>query len=271
MEAIGQLTGGVAHDFNNLLQVVTGNLQLLQLRLSAETVPSADVRRITERAIRGCQRATTLTQQLLAFSRRQPLDPKPIEVNRLVSGMSELLGRTLGESIGIQTVLAGGVWRILADASEIENALLNLAVNARDAMPQGGRLSIETANADLDERYTQDHDELVPGQYVMIAVSDTGTGMTPEVASKAFEPFFTTKDVGHGTGLGLSQVYGFVRQSGGHVKLESELGRGTTVKIYMPRFASEATADAGEPPRRPLPTARRARPFWWSKTTTTFA
>ena len=193
-----------------------------------------------------------MTQRLLAFARRQPLDPKPLDPNRLVSGMSELLRRTLGESIGIETVLASGLWRISADAGELENALLNLAVNARDAMASGGRLTIETANSYIDEAYAADYDELAPGQYVMIAVSDTGTGMSKEVIAKAFEPFFTTKDSGQGTGLGLSQVYGFVKQSGGHVKIYSEPGEGTTVKIYMPRLRDAHQEPVPEPSRPPL-------------------
>ena len=172
----------------------------------------------------------------LAFFRRQPLNSKTLDVNRLVAGMSELLRRTLGESIGIETVLAGGLWRTFADANELENALLNLAVNARDAMREGGRLTIETANTYIDDAYAAAHDDVPSGQYVMIAVSDTGTGMTADVIARAFEPFFTTKEIGQGTGLGLSQVYGFVKQSGGHVKIYSEPGEGTTVKIYMPRL-----------------------------------
>ena len=207
MEAIGQLTGGVAHDFNNLLQVITGNIEALRRR-GARDIPrdDSDFRRLLDAAARGAQRATTLTQRLLAFSRRQPLAPKPIDVNRLVIGMSDLLHRTLGETVTIETVLAAGMWRISADANQLESALLNLAVNARDAMPNGGKLTIETGNAHLDKSYADAHDELRAGQYAMIAVTDTGTGMMPDVAAKAFEPFFTTKGIGQGTGLGLSQV-----------------------------------------------------------------
>jgi len=212
MEAIGQLTGGVAHDFNNLLQVITGNLYLLQRRLSGGRVSETEFRRWTDGALCGAQRGGVLTQRLPAFSRRQPLDPKTLDVNRLVAGMSELLRRTLGESIGIETVLAGGLWRTFADANELENALLNLAVNARDAMREGGRLTIETANTYIDDAYAAAHDDVPSGQYVMVAVSDTGTGMTTDVIARAFEPFFTTKEIGPGTGLGLSQVYGFVKQ-----------------------------------------------------------
>jgi signal transduction histidine kinase len=252
METIGQLTGGVAHDFNNLLQVISGNLYVLQQRLATNKFSREDLTNLTEGAIRGAKRAATLTQRLLAFSRRQPLDPKPVDVNRLVSGMSELLRRTLGESIAIETVLAGGLWRISVDASELENALLNLAVNARDAMRDGGRLTIETANSYIDESYAASSEELNPGQYVMIAVSDSGTGMTEEVIARAFEPFFTTKDAGQGTGLGLSHVYGFVKQSGGHVKIYSEQGEGTTVKVYLPRLLEEYAEKSTEPARPKL-------------------
>jgi PAS domain S-box-containing protein len=252
MEAIGQLTGGIAHDFNNLLQVIVGNLYLLQERVARGDFSEADLQRLIERGIRGSQRAATLTQRLLAFSRRQPLDPKALDVNRLVTGMSELLQRSLGENISIETVLAGGLWRTFADGSELENALLNLAVNARDAMREGGRLTIETGNAWVDDAYAGAHEEVTPGQYVMIAVSDTGSGMTSEVIAKAYEPFFTTKDAGQGTGLGLSQVYGFVKQSGGHVKIYSEPGEGTTVKIYLPRLIQEAKESVAQVREAPL-------------------
>ena len=239
MEGIGQLTGGVAHDFNNLLTVILGNLESLQ-RAAQVATPSVDrMKRSIDNAMRGAQRAAALTQRLLAFSRRQPLDPKPVDSGRLVTGMSELLRRTLGEQIAIETVLAGGLWRVFADPNQLEIGILNLAVNARDAMPDGGKLTIETANAHLDEGYAATHSEVVPGQYVVISISDTGTGMSAEVQARAFEPFYTTKDVGHGTGLGLSQVYGFVKQSGGHVKIYSELGHGTSVKLYLPRLHSE--------------------------------
>ena len=243
MEAIGQLTGGVAHDFNNLLTIIIGNLETLTRHLGG-TGDVARLRRATENAHRGAQRAAALTQSLLAFSRRQPLDPKPVDVNRLVTGMSDLLRRTLGEHIAVETVLSGGLWRTHADQNQLESALINLAVNARDAMPGGGKLTIETANAHLDEGYATLQAEVVPGQYVVVAMTDTGAGMTREVIAKAFDPFFTTKDVGHGTGLGLSQVYGFVKQTGGHVKIYSEVGQGTTVKIYLPRLS--ATVDEVE-------------------------
>jgi len=253
MEAIGQLTGGVAHDFNNLLTIIVGNLDNLQRHLPDK----ADARRMAEAIMRAATRATTLTHRLLAFARRQPLEPKPIDVNKLVAGMSDLLRRSLGESIVIETVLAGGLWRTLADPNQLESALLNLAVNARDAMPQGGKLTLETANAFLDEGYAAAHEDLTAGQYVVIAVSDTGSGMTPEVAEKAFEPFFTTKEVGQGTGLGLPQVYGFVKQSGGHVKIYSEPGEGTTVKLYLPRLAAAGAPSEGaaEKPTQPEPFA----------------
>jgi PAS domain S-box-containing protein len=239
MEAIGQLTGGVAHDFNNLLTVILGNLESLSRYIPQE--PRA--RRAVDQATRGAQRAASLTSQLLAFSRRQPLNPKPTDANRLVSGMSELIRRTLGENIAIETVLAAGVWRIEVDAHQLESALLNLAVNSRDAMPRGGKLTVETANAHIDEQYAAQYAEITPGQYVMIGISDTGTGMTQEVVSRAFDPFFTTKPLGEGTGLGLSQVFGFVKQSGGHIKLYSEVGQGTTVKIYLPRSTIAAESD----------------------------
>jgi signal transduction histidine kinase len=244
MEAIGHLTGGVAHDFNNLLQVVLGNLDGLKRRIDGAATPSrGEINRAVEGAMRGAERAASLTQRLLAFSRRQPLEPRPVDANRLVTGMSELLRRTLGESIAIETVLGGGLWRIFADPTQLENAVLNLAVNARDAMPDGGKLTIESANAHLDEAYAAEHQEVRSGQYVMLAISDTGIGMTKEVIASAFDPFFTTKEVGQGTGLGLSQVYGFVKQSNGHVKIYSEPGEGTTVRIYLPRLIGEMVAE----------------------------
>jgi signal transduction histidine kinase len=245
MEAVGQLTGGIAHDFNNLLTIIVGNIELLQRRL-----PESEDRlqRAASHAMDATRRAATLTQRLLAFSRRQPLDPKPIDANKLVAGMSDLLRRTLGEAVMLETVLGGGLWRTQADPNQLENAILNLAVNARDAMPDGGKLTIETANARLDEAYVEVLAEPVPaGQYVLVAVSDTGTGMDKATMEKVFEPFFTTKAVGKGTGLGLSQVYGFVRQSSGHVRIYSELGEGTTIKIYLPRLIGSE----GEPVEMP--------------------
>jgi nitrogen-specific signal transduction histidine kinase len=238
MEAIGQLTGGVAHDFNNLLQVIIGNIDTLLRNLPNEP---ARLQRSARNAMTGAKRAAALTQRLLAFSRRQPLDPKPIDVNVLVNGMSEMIHRTLGETIAVETVLGAGLWHIEADPNELEAGILNLAVNARDAMPNGGRLTLETGNAHIDESYVLNHREVVPGQYVVISVTDTGAGMDAETVAQAFEPFFTTKPVGKGTGLGLSQVYGVVKQSGGHVKIYSEVGQGTTIKLYLPRLATEVT------------------------------
>ena len=238
MEAIGQLTGGIAHDFNNMLAVIMGGLNLLQRKLArGET----DVSRYVEGALEGARRAASLTSRLLAFSRQQQLAPEQINANRLVQGMTDLLTRTLGEAIRVETVLSSGLWRTQADTNQLEAAILNLAVNARDAMEHGGKLTIETANAHIDEACAREY-VIAPGQYVMIAVTDTGTGMTPEVIAKAFDPFFTTKAVGRGTGLGLSQVFGFIRQSGGHVKIYSELNVGTTVKIYLPRHYGEQEA-----------------------------
>jgi PAS domain S-box-containing protein len=243
MEAVGQLTGGIAHDFNNLLQIIIGNLETLQRNLPAEAIR---LNRAAGSAMNGARRAAALTQRLLAFSRRQPLDPKPVAANGLVSGLADLLQRTLGEAIAIETVNGAGLWTVEVDPNELEAALVNLAVNARDAMPQGGRLTIETTNAHIDEAYAASHLEVEPGQYVAISVSDTGVGMDARTLSQVFEPFFTTKPVGKGTGLGLSQVYGFVKQSGGHVKIYSELGQGTTVKLYLPRHAGEAGAATAE-------------------------
>ena len=245
MEAVGQLTGGIAHDFNNLLQIVIGNLELVLRRLPED---EERMRRAMGNAMFGAQRAATLTQRLLAFSRRQPLAPKPLDPNKLVDGMSELLQRTLGETVTVRSDLPAEIWIIEVDANQLENALLNLAVNARDAMPEGGRLTITTANGVVGKSDVAD-DEL-PGQYVSIAVSDTGTGMTEDTMSRVFEPFFTTKEAGKGTGLGLSMVYGFVKQSGGHLRLESALGRGTTVRLYLPRFIG-AAADETVPQVEP--------------------
>ncbi|MEZ5959846.1 MAG: ATP-binding protein [Hyphomonadaceae bacterium] len=232
MDAIGQLTGGIAHDFNNMLAVVIGALNLMQRRLAKG---DTDVTRYIEAATDGANRASALTQRLLAFSRQQPLKPSAIDANKLVMSMTELLSRTLGEHIRIETVQGAGLWRTFADQVQLESAIINLAVNARDTMPEGGKLTIETANGSVDERYGAEHG-VAPGQYVLISVTDTGLGMPPDVLAHAFDPFFTTKAVGKGTGLGLSQVFGFVRQSGGHVKLYSEPRHGTTVKIYLPRF-----------------------------------
>ncbi len=242
MEAVGQLTGGIAHDFNNLLQVVLGNLEILHRNLPED---AARLRRSAENAMNGARRAAVLTGRLLAFSRRQPLAPRPVDANGLVAGMSDLLGRTLGEAVRIETALADGLWRAEADPNQLENAILNLAVNARDAMPDGGTLFIETANARLDRAYAARNADAKPGEYVMIAVSDTGTGMDKQTMDRVFEPFFTTKEVGKGTGLGLSQVYGFVQQSGGHVRIRSKPGEGTGVRIYLPRSLG-GTAEGAE-------------------------
>ena len=239
MEAVGQLTGGIAHDFNNLLTIVMGSLDLLRRR-------AADDRtiRLLDNALEGTTRAATLTARLLAFSRRQPLMPQPLDANQLVGGMSDLLHRTLGESIEVETVLADDLWQVLTDPNQLENALLNLAVNARDAMLStptgGGVLRIETANIALGRSFTAANPDVPPGDYVQLSVSDTGAGMTPDVASHAFEPFFTTKPLGQGTGLGLSQVHGFVKQSGGHVAIRTAPGEGTTVTIYLPRIELDA-------------------------------
>lgn len=249
MEAIGQLTGGVAHDFNNLLTVILGNLDTLWRQLPTE---QTRWRHSVDQATRGAHRAAALTSQLLAFARRQPLNPKPTDVNRLITDVSDLIRRTIGESIAIETVQGAGVWKVEVDPHQLESALLNLAVNARDAMPSGGKLTIETANAHVDDSYAARYPEVSAGQYVLISVTDTGVGMTADVMSRAFDPFFTTKPLGEGTGLGLSQVFGFVKQSGGHIKLYSEVGDGTTVKIYLPRLVSaSAIAETPEPQVEP--------------------
>ena len=237
MEAVGQLTGGIAHDFNNMLAIIIGSLDIAKRRLTTDP-PRVEV--CLDNALEGAQRAAELTGRLLAFSRQQPLAPRVLDANRLVGGLSELLRRTVGEHLKVETVLAGGLWNASADAGELENAVLNLCVNGRDAMPEGGRLTLETSNAHLDDAYASAEPDVTAGQYVMISVTDTGLGMPAEVISRAFDPFYTTKGVGRGTGLGLSQVYGFVKQSGGHVKIYSEPGVGTTVKLYLPRSQASA-------------------------------
>ncbi|WP_298089546.1 ATP-binding protein [uncultured Sphingomonas sp.] len=249
MEAVGQLTGGIAHDFNNMLAVVIGGLNLAQRRLDRG---DNDIKRFMDGAMDGATRAAALTQRLLAFSRQQPLAPENIDANRMVNGLADLLTRTLGEQVRLETVLTPGLWKTLADPVQLENVIVNLAVNARDAMPEGGRLTIETGNANVDVDYAREAD-MPQGHYVMLAVTDTGTGMPPEVLAKAFDPFFTTKGVGKGTGLGLSQVFGFVRQSGGHVKIYSEVDHGTTIKVYLPRAYGE---DRPSMPRRTPALAR---------------
>lgn len=243
MEAVGQLTGGVAHDFNNLLQVVSGNLQLLARDIAGNTKAEKRVLNASVAVNRGAK----LASQLLAFGRRQALEPKVLNIGRLVTGMDEMMRRSLGEAVEIETIISGGLWNTLVDPAQIENALLNLAINARDAMKDTGKLTIEVGNAWLDDAYARAHDDVTPGQYVMLAVTDTGTGMTPEVMTRVFEPFFSTKPEGRGTGLGLSMVYGFVKQSNGHVKIYSEPGQGTTIKLYLPR------ADQKEDTLAPLP------------------
>jgi PAS domain S-box-containing protein len=257
MEVVGQLTGGVAHDFNNLLTIILGGLEGIgrQIPALAESPATSRITRARNIALQGVHRAIALTDRLLAFSRQQPLSPTTIDANKLVAATCDLLRRTLGEAVSLETVLAGGLWRTHADPNQLENALLNLAVNARDAMPNGGKVTVETANCYLDEAYVAALAEPVKrGQYVMVAVADTGVGMDRATLERVFEPFFTTKDVGKGTGLGLSQVYGFVRQSEGHVRVYSELGEGTTVKIYLPRYFGEEVRSAdlerpGDAPR----------------------
>jgi signal transduction histidine kinase/DNA-binding response OmpR family regulator len=247
LEAVGKLTGGVAHDFNNLLHVIGGNLQLLERDLASN--PRAQER--VTKALGAVQRGAKLASQLLAFARRQPLEPRVFNIGRLVRGMDDLLRRSLGEGIEVETVVAGGQWNALADPSQMENAILNLAINARDAMDGVGKLTIETGNAVLDDQYAARNADVRPGQYVMIAITDTGCGMTPEVRERIFEPFFTTKPEGQGTGLGLAMVYGFVKQSGGHIACYSEVGQGTTFRIYLPR-ALEAEAEAVESLEGPI-------------------
>jgi signal transduction histidine kinase/ActR/RegA family two-component response regulator len=242
IKAVGELTGGIAHDFNNLLTIVIGNLDTLQRRLTdlATSQSAIDVsgllKRPLELALQGARSAAQLTHRLLTFSRRQTLEPVVVDFNRLISGMSELLRRTLGETISVETIMAGGLWPTFADVNQVENALINLCINARDAMPNGGRLTIETGNAYLDEAYTRQFVDVAPGQYVMLSVADSGSGIPPDVLDHVFEPFFTTKERGEGSGLGLAMVHGFVKQSEGHIRIYSEVGHGTTVKMYLPRL-----------------------------------
>ena len=251
MEAVGQLTGGIAHDFNNLLTGIMGSLEMLQTRLRQGRF--SDVDRYVAAAQGASKRAAALTHRLLAFSRRQTLDPKPTDVNRLAMGMEELVRRTVGPQITLEVVTAAGLWPALIDSPQLESALLNLCINARDAMPEGGRITIETANKWLDDRAARERD-LPPGQYISLCVTDTGTGMTPDVIEHAFDPFFTTKPIGQGTGLGLSMVYGFARQSGGQVRIYSELGEGTTMCLYFPRhYVGEA--EPADPDQRGAPMA----------------
>ncbi|HEY8612584.1 MAG TPA: response regulator [Roseomonas sp.] len=250
MEAVGQLTGGIAHDFNNLLAGIVGSLEIMRARVAQGRL--GDLDRYLGAATTSANRAAALTHRLLAFSRRQTLDPKPTDVNRLVASMEELIRRTVGPSIHVEAVMSGGLWATHCDANQLENALLNLAINARDAMPDGGRLTIEAVNARLDDAYARQHHDVTPGQYVAVSVTDTGTGMPPEVVARAFDPFFTTKPLGQGTGLGLSMVYGFAKQSNGYVRIYSEAGQGTTVRLYLPRSVEEATLDPERPEAGPL-------------------
>jgi len=243
METIGKLTGGVAHDFNNLLQVIAGNLQLLSIDVNG----NERAERRLQSALAGVNRGAKLASQLLAFGRRQPLEPKVVNLGRLVVGMGDMLPRTLGEAIEIELITAGGLWNTLADVTHVENAVLNLAINARDAMNGVGKLTLEVSNAVLDDGYAALHAEVTAGQYVMLAISDTGSGMSPEVMAQAFDPFFSTKPEGQGTGLGLSMVFGFAKQSGGHIKIYSEVGHGSTIKLYLPRSQKAEDALAAAP------------------------
>ena len=248
MEAVGQLTGGIAHDFNNLLAGILGSLELLQARVAQGRI--GDLDRYIGMATTSANRAASLTHRLLAFSRRQTLDPQPVDVNRLAASMEDLIRRTVGPAIRVETMILGGLWRTLCDANQLENALLNLAINARDAMPEGGYLTIGGANVTLDEADAGRH-ETAAGQYVMVSVTDTGCGMAPDVITRVFEPFFTTKPLGQGTGLGLSMVYGFAKQSNGHTGIHSEAGRGTTVRLYLPRYAEVEETEPGSPEPTP--------------------
>ena len=235
MEAVGQLSGGIAHDFNNLLMIIMGNLERVKHEAQGIGDGGANLQRLVANAMRGAQRAAALTQRLLAFSRRQPLNPKLLDLNKYLSGVVDFLQRSLGETIEIEVSGTPRLWPIEVDVPQLETTLVNLAINARDAMPNGGKLTVEASNQTLDRDYLRTNPEVMAGQYVLICVSDTGFGMTADVTARAFEPFFTTKEIGHGTGLGLSQVYGFLKQSGGHAKIYSEVGHGTTIRLYFPR------------------------------------
>jgi signal transduction histidine kinase len=245
MEAIGQLTGGIAHDFNNILTGIVGSLELMQRRIAAGR--TAEIGRYVDAAITSANRAAALTHRLLAFGRRQSLDPKPIDVNHLIVSIEDLLLRTLGENITITTALEPSLWPAFSDANQLESALLNLIINARDAMPDGGKLTINTRNSELIGHDANADDGLAAGEYIEIAISDTGTGMAPEVLEKVFDPFFTTKPIGQGTGLGLSMIYGFIRQSNGYIQIDSTVGKGTSIALYLPRHyqdENEVTAEA---------------------------
>lgn len=248
MEAVGQLSGGIAHDFNNLLMIVIGNLESARRNLPKVEGEHSNLQRSINNAMRGAQRAAALTSRLLAFSRRQALDPKAVDVNRFLVGAADFMQRSLGETTEVEIVGSGGLWQIDVDANHLESAIVNLAINARDAMPNGGKVTIEASNVYLDQEYCRHNPEVSPGQFVVICIADTGTGMSADVLNRAFEPFFTTKEPGQGTGLGLSQVYGFVKQSGGHVKIYSEADQGTTVKMYFPRLTRKAEEETEEPP-----------------------
>ena len=254
MEALGQLTGGIAHDFNNMLGVIMGAHDLISRRIKKGDF---GIQRFLDAAISATERAAVLTQRLLAFARQQPLTPQPLDANKMITNMSDLLQSTLGENIQIETVRTAGLWTVNADAQQLESAILNIAINARDAMPEGGKLTIETGNTYLDDAYCRQNPEVEPGQFVLIAITDTGAGMPAEVVARVFDPFFTTKPTGKGTGLGLSQVYGFVKQSSGHIKIYSEPNAGTTVKIYLPRIAADAS-DIKTPAAKPILTGDRS-------------
>jgi signal transduction histidine kinase/CheY-like chemotaxis protein len=261
MESIGLLAGGVAHDFNNLLTIVIGNLDSVARRLAGGApTDAAAISRPIASAMQGAKRAASLTQRLLAFSRQQALAPQQVDLNKLVGGLSDMLARTVGEAIAVETILGSGLWPTFVDANQLENAVVNLVVNARDAMPHGGRITIETANASLDEAYCAQFGDVAPGQYVLLSVSDTGTGISAEHLSKVFEPFFTTKGASTGTGLGLAMIYGFVKQSKGHIRIYSEVGQGTTAKIYLPHMEGAARVESVPAPRRqedaPIPSAQ---------------
>ena len=254
MEAVGQLTGGLAHDFNNMLTGIVGSLELMQTRIGQGR--TAELERYVAVASTAAGRAAALTHRLLAFSRRQTLSPKPTDANALVTGMGELIRGTVGPAIRVGLDCAGGLWTTMCDANQLESALLNLVINARDAMPDGGTLTIATENVRLDHADATSRADAATGQFVRLSVSDTGTGMPPHVVARAFDPFFTTKPIGAGTGLGLSMVYGFVKQSAGDVRIASEPGHGTTISLYLPRHRGEAAEEAGHPQDEPMPRAR---------------
>jgi CheY-like chemotaxis protein len=253
MEAVGQLTGGLAHDFNNLLAGVTGSFELIRSRVAQGRI--SELERYVTAGLGAATRAAALTHRLLAFSRRQTLQPAPLNANKLIAGIEDLVRRTVGPAVTVEAVSTVGLWSCLCDANQLENAILNLCINARDAMPEGGRLTIETANAWVDDAGARTRD-MPPGQYVAICVTDTGTGMPPDVIARAFDPFFTTKPIGMGTGLGLSMIYGFAQQSGGQVRIYSEVGEGTTVKIYLPRYIGKEKEEIASSQSQEMPRAQ---------------